>query len=52
MRIPKGFMSIGKGATLNVALIDKVYINDNNATIIDKYGTKYKVDKKLVKGQR
>lgn len=49
MALPKGFVSVGRGATLNVALIDKVYVNDNNATIIDKYGVKYKVDKKLIK---
>ena len=55
MAIPKGFISLGKNITLNVSAVDtkKTYYDKKKdvVVIIDKYGCKFNVDKKLLKGR-
>lgn len=54
-RIPKGFISIGGDALLNINVIDQEasYFDKriNKVAVIDIYGIRYNVDPILIKGK-
>ena len=55
-KIPKGFISLGtSGSWLNVDVIDqdKCYLDKriDKVAVIDKFGSRFNVDKKLVDGK-
>lgn len=42
--MPKGFVSLGKGLTLNQSLVKDVYTADKRYFVTDVYGIRYQVN--------